>query len=78
MLMGGGRIKCPPIKVGGPGIIVCRMGAITGPPGRAIVIGGPETRTGNLCIMAAWFIASACFACWTAACWAAETALASC
>lgn len=48
---GGGRIKCPPIRVGGPGII-CRMGAIIG-PATVIPIGGPDIRTGNLCIIAA-------------------------
>lgn len=76
MEMGGGLMSGPPMS-GGPGIIWwCRMGVIMGPP-MVMLMGGPVTLTGNLCIMAAWwFMASTCFCWWAAACWAAETAVA--
>lgn len=74
--MGGGLINGPPMS-GGPGIIWCLMGAIMGPP-IVMLMGGPVTLTGNLCIMAAcWFMASTCFCWWAAACWAADTAVAN-
>lgn len=49
--IGGGLINGPPMS-GGPGIIWCLMGAIMGPP-IVMLMGGPVTLTGNLCIMAA-------------------------
>lgn len=57
MPSGGGLMRGPPIKVGGPGSMVGRMGDTSDMLDTgvmpAMLIGGPIGRTGNLCIIAA-------------------------